>query len=547
MRNMQELEQQAGGFCRRGRLVVAAASVVMVCLTSVPLSRAQSSATNLLNPSKMPMIATVDERYQSFNVEMVEVTGGRFWAPYKKASSGPAAVADVKPASTPGGMDPSLYRYRAPIDLYNPQLRKLASALGPIYLRVSGTWANTTYFQDTDAKEAGAAPAGFGGVLTRPEWKGVLDFSHALNAKIVTSFAVGTGVRDANGLWTPVEAEKFLRFTKSAGGSIAVTEFFNEPTFAGMGGAPKGYDAAAYGRDFKIFRDYLRKASPETKLVGPGSVGEGRSLGQQSSLMHMITSEDMLTAEGPGLDGFSYHFYGGVSKRCGMLGASSQATPEQALSADWLTRTDFEEKYYAKLRDRFEPGKPMWLTETGETACGGNPWASSFADSFRYLHQLGSLAKLGVQSVMHNTLAASDYALIDESTLTPRPNYWSAVLWSRLMGAKVLEAGSAAAPNQYLYAQCLRDHPGGVALLAINADRAAPLDVSLGTASIRYELTATDLLGGSIQLNGKELQLTLQGDLPALVGAPEPAGKLILPATSIAFFAIPDAKNAACR
>ena len=27
-------------------------------------------------------VAQVDERYQSYNIEMVEVTGGRFWAPY---------------------------------------------------------------------------------------------------------------------------------------------------------------------------------------------------------------------------------------------------------------------------------------------------------------------------------------------------------------------------------------------------------------------------------------------------------------------------------
>jgi len=26
---------------------------------------------------------------------------------------------------------------------------------------------------------------------------------------------------------------------------------------------------------------------------------------------------------------------------------------------------------------------------------------------------------------MHNTLAASDYGLLDEKTLMPRPNYWA--------------------------------------------------------------------------------------------------------------------------
>jgi hypothetical protein len=75
---------------------------------------------------------------------------------------------------------------------------------------VSGTWANTLYFQDSDAPAPVAPPEGFGGVLTRAEWKGVVDFAKAVDARIVTSFAASAGARDGNGTWTPVEAEKFL-------------------------------------------------------------------------------------------------------------------------------------------------------------------------------------------------------------------------------------------------------------------------------------------------------------------------------------------------
>jgi heparanase len=34
-----------------------------------------------VSPATMPRIATVDERYQSYNVEMAEVIGGTFWKP----------------------------------------------------------------------------------------------------------------------------------------------------------------------------------------------------------------------------------------------------------------------------------------------------------------------------------------------------------------------------------------------------------------------------------------------------------------------------------
>jgi heparanase len=511
---------------------------------SLPCCLAGQSAPIQLQPRKLPALGTVDERFQSYNVEMIEITGGRFWAPYKQASSAPADTAQP----TPGGMPASLYRYRAPIDLANPRLRKLAAALGPAYMRVSGTWANSTFFQDSDDPAPAKAPAGFNGVLTRAQWRGVVDFAHAVDAQLVTSFAISPGVRDANGVWTPTEADKILNYTRSIGGSIAAAEMFNEPTFASMGGAPKGYDASAYARDFRAFDAYIKKAAPKMTILGPGGVGESGALGHMSG-MKILKTEDILQDEGPGLDAFSYHFYGGVSKRCaiGPAAAVAGTSPEKALSHDWLTRTDRDEAFYAALRDRFAPGKPIWLTETGETACGGDPWAADFIDSFRYLYQLGSLSSKGVQVIMHNTLNASDYALIDESTLQPRPNYWAAVLWRRLMGIKVLDAGGTPNADLYLFAHCLRGQPGGVALLAINADKTSAHELAIPEKSTRYTLTSADLMSSSVQLNGAELALTAAGDLPALDGAALNSGNVELAPASITFFAIPKAHNQACR
>jgi len=533
-------------------------ATTLLLAASATLPALDQTAPTAFAPANMKVIAHVDERFQAFNVEMVEVTGGRFWAPYKAATSGPAAAPDTKPSATPGGLDPSRFRYRAPIDLANPQLRKLARALGPTYIRVSGTWANTTFFDDSGAGAPAKAPEGFGGVLTAKEWKGVLDFSKAVDAKLVTSFAIGTGVRDPSGVWTTAQAQKLVDFTKANGGQIALAEFFNEPTFASMGGAPKGYTAADYGRDFKIFVAFLRKNSPGTKIVGPDSVGDGPSLtrslkpkpGQPGPLglamPAKITTEDMLAAEGPGIDGFAYHFYGGVSQRCRPKNEIDADPAHELLKAEWLAKTEGEEVYYEKLRDRFEPGKPMWLTETAEAACGGDPWASTFVDGFRYLHQLGALARLGVQSVMHNTLAASDYGLIDESTLEPRPNYWSAVLWNKLMGTAVLNAGPTT-ETQYVYAHCLKGVKGGVALLVLNTDHDKTQQISLGVSSERYTLTADDLLGHTAKLNGIDLKLTAAGDLPKIAGEKTPAKSITLPPASITFFAISAANNSACR
>jgi hypothetical protein len=170
-------------------------------------------------------------------------------------------------------MNPDLYQYRSPIDLANPRLRKLAQGLGPAYIRVSGTWANSTFFQNDDNPALKDPPTGFKGVLTRAEWKGVVDFAHAVGAELVTSVAISAGTRDADGVWTPTQAKAVLDYTKSLGGSIAATEFMNEPTFPGPGGAPTGYDAVAFARDVKIFNGFLRQESPNTIFLGPGGVG----------------------------------------------------------------------------------------------------------------------------------------------------------------------------------------------------------------------------------------------------------------------------------
>jgi heparanase 1 len=522
------------------RIVLGLMLVVLPAAAVTPATPGEGPVA--VTPAKLARIGTVDERFQSFNVEMVEVTGGRFWAPYSP-TAGPAPAPPAKPGLSTPAIDPAAFRNRPPIDLASSRLRRLAAALGPAYMRVSGTWANSTYFHDSDAPAPATPPDGFGGILTRQQWRGVIEFSRAASAKIITSFAISAGVRDANGLWTADEARKLLAFTKASGGSIAAAEFFNEPNIAAFGGAPKGYDAAAYGRDFLVFRLFARATAPDMLILGPGSAGEPAL----TAGLPGLKTDAMLTATGRGVDAFSYHFYGAVSKRCAAVGAAMQTTPEAALTEDWLSRTDRDAAFYAALRDRFEPGRPMWLTETAEAACGGNPWAATFIDSFRYLDQLGRLARRGVQVVAHNTLAASDYGLIDEATLTPRPDYWSALLWRRLMGATVLDAPASSVPGLHLYAHCLRGRQGGVALLALNVDRADAHDLQIPMPSERFSLTARDLLDSTVQLNGRELTLAAGDSMPETVGQPAPAGRITLAPASITFLAFPNAGNASCR
>jgi len=500
------------------------------------------SNTITVNIKEMKQIGTVSDRFQSYNVEMVEVVGGKFWKPYKLMDSLPSAEAA-------SGYDISqnndqMYRKVPEINLTDKRLLNLAKGLAPAYVRVSGTWANATYFQDDD-KPAAKVPTGYVNVLTRKQWKGVIDFIKATNSQLVTSFAVSNGVRDKNGIWTPVNAQKLVNYTKTLGGSVAAAELFNEPNIPTAGGEMnKDYNLNTFAKDLQVFTIWAKKEVPGMLRLGSGAIGDGLpgiSLDEIGSGATIFSTEGMLTTEPkPVFDGFSYHYYGAASMRMMKSGPFS-IQAENALDSVWLTKTDAVADFYKTMRDKYQPGKPLWLTETAEAAAGGDPFAATYLDCFRYLYQLGSLAKKGVQVVMHNTLAASEYSLIDQDTHLPKPNYWAALLWAKLMGTEVYEAGENK-PGVYLFAHNTKGKEGSITLLVINTNK-GETDMHIPANAQHYTLTSTELQGTAVQLNRKELKLTDSDELPAINGQAVKAGDIKLPALSISFISFDDAEK----
>jgi hypothetical protein len=152
-----------------------------------------------------------------------------------------------------------------------------------------------------------------------------------------------------------------------------------------------------------------------------------------------------------------------------------------------------------------------------------------------------------VKVAAHNTLVASDYGLLDAKTLQPKPNYWGALLWRRLMGTTVLESGVPIQEGLHVYAHCLRDTSDGVALLAINNSRTRTTSLILPVAGDRFTLTSQQLKGSHVRLNGQELGLGANDELPAPQGIRIPPGNVELAPESITFLAIAEAKNGSCR
>src|SRR5438445_9674395 len=109
--------------CHRGRpqaWTLSTLLVALVCALGCALVCPGALADGLaIDPASMARIGTIDARFQSYNIEMVEVTGGRFWKPYGPKLRSPLGQARKRAAQA----GPNLYGYRAPIDLANPRLR----------------------------------------------------------------------------------------------------------------------------------------------------------------------------------------------------------------------------------------------------------------------------------------------------------------------------------------------------------------------------------------------------------------------------------------
>ena len=216
-----------------------------------------------LSPESLRELHVGNERLVSYNVEMTEVTGGTFWKAYT-----PGQIAGTEPFEVKGGFsgnttaNTDLMQYYEPINLYDEKLRKLTKAIGPAWVRVSGSWSTKTYY-DFDGHTNGVIPEGYNAILTRAQWIGVLDFCKAMGAKLLISVADCEGLHHADEPWNPSQAEQIFALSKEYGVPIDAAEFVNEPNLLAMSGCPKGYTSAQYVRDQDLFIRWLRENYPE--------------------------------------------------------------------------------------------------------------------------------------------------------------------------------------------------------------------------------------------------------------------------------------------
>jgi len=200
------------------------------------------------------------------------------------------------------------------------------------------------------------------------------------------------------------------------------------------------------------------------------------------------------------------------------------------LNADALNEAGFWAERMRSWRDQYAAGKPIWLGETGNAQFGGEPGLSdAYLGGLWWLDELGLVARSGTQVVVRQTLSGSNYGMMDDVQLTPRPDYWNSLLWKRLMGTEVYStlAEGDNSENLRVYAQSTATQAGATTLLLINIDPTRSAQVQFPGFQNNpfqvYMLNCADLFGQELRLNGNIVALNSETRLPELTGKMVPA------------------------
>jgi heparanase len=303
-----------------------------------------------------------------------------------------------------------------------------------------------------------------------------------------------------------------------------------------------------------LIEQYYPDPSSRPVVLGPDTHS-----GVEYSSSGLEWLEKYVSRGGDAVEGITFHMY--------CLGKGSDLDPSQ-FDSTFLNASalDYCRKGAQNIIDLVGPeyaGK-LWA---GETASAGGMGAQgitdTFVNGFWFLDQLGSFAALGVKVFIRQTFTGMAYCLVNvtegvdgQTDVLARPDYWSGLLFKRVMGNRVFRASSS---EEWLrvYAHCGRE--GGVALTLINLGRSsASVDISslLGTVEewaegeyLQWILTAGQLIPDArdsvqsqdILLNGRLLELVVNeyGDyeLPSLKGE-WASGEVFMPPTSYGFVVI---------
>ncbi|KAL6622502.1 hypothetical protein ACP70R_032381 [Stipagrostis hirtigluma subsp. patula] len=469
------------------------------------------------------------------------------------------------------------------LDLTNPLLAKAIQAFSPLRIRVGGSLQDQVLYGtpnlgspcDPFTKVSGGLFGFSQGCITMERWDAINDLF--LNTGAVVTFGLNAlqgrqQIRSGvwGGAWNSSNAREFMEYTVSMNYPIDSWEFGNELSGSGIGAS---VDAEQYGKDLVELQAIINQLYGESRkplVVAPGGFYDKKWYAK------------LLDVSGPNvLNAMTHHIYN--------LGAGNDPqVPNRILNPQYLSRTSDTFRDLQLTIQRHGPWAAPWVGEAGGAYNSGSRRVSNtFLNSFWYLDQLGQSAKYDTKVYCRQTLIGGNYGLLDTDTFVPNPDYYSALLWHRIMGKGVLSIDISGSSYLRAYAHCGKQKVGGVALLLLNLHRSMGFMVSIRNdlnvdlaegQGIRrdnafvhglkrtvswvgskasdglekreeYHLSAKDgnTFARTMLLNGAPLELTEDGDIPPLNPVQVSVNSPIYVAPlSIAFVVFPDFEAEAC-
>lgn len=447
-------------------------------------------------------------------------------------------------------LDPMFLSFNIDANLFpalnfsRPQLIALASELKPAMIRLGGGAADLQAYFHKLPQSAGTKISDYN-TMSVDYWRSILDFANSSRLQLL--FDLNACTRNASlikdgkaGPWQTENAEELLdwlvkqRTADPTLASVAAWQLGNEPgIWSHFGHVQGSITGETLAGDFRQLRALLNdRPTLGQKIYGPD--------------VCCWTDTEMvsfLERVGDGLDALVGHMYGGLS------------TNEDYLAPDKTTIPKALSKWQGWL-DQARRKMPVILGETaGHNGNGRHGFTDSFISGFYWLELLGTTAqRANVAHVFRQELVGHSYALVgavenytEGTALTPTPDYFSSVLWKRLVGTQVLSttihapSDAQAGVNERLQAWAFCGKQSGTAVIvwtnAMQAAANATVDAGAYERAA-YIMTAAnnDLNSVVAELNGMALTLTPSGALPAL----KPVfvarqGPITLPAHSYGF------------
>ncbi|XP_033209706.1 heparanase-like isoform X2 [Belonocnema kinseyi] len=450
------------------------------------------------------------------------------------------------------GLDSSSLRRMKELPISDKKFINLASHLRPAYVRIGGTAADCLFFDETLTEGFnsetinpvdGQDITNF--TITKKDLLDLYKFTQKSGNRML--FDLNALIRNSDGSWNDSNARQIVEFAQSYGMSLD-WHLGNEPnSFYRVFSVQ--ISAQQLAKDYCKLRVLLNTSGYEDSiLVGPevNRIGDSEHPTQRGENY----AKEFLSNDEDCVDFVTWHQYY-------LNGREAQV--QDFIKPEVFNILSNQIKSVANAINAAGKNTPMWLSETGTAFGGGAPEISNrFVAGFLFLDKLGYSASAGLQVVIRQSFFGGNYAMVG-SDLTPNPDWWVSVIYKQFVSNRVLKIATVNNFGQVrLYAHCtpeksLLSKVPAVTVYGMNLF-SYPVQIMIqGTQSspknaiFLYALTADNLQSSTIKMNGEELNLLPNGDLPPFKPVILEAGRLItLPGYSMVFTVMHGVNISAC-